>query len=97
MATLKPGRFNEYDLTDEELRISVWNDYQIARIHNERKMVADALLEIKLDPEKLMEYMQHQAFLKGKLAMLDELLAIEAEVRQMTYPQSLTESENPST
>ena len=75
MAKIIPNTFTTYSLTQaEELAGGVLNLDQKQLIQNELAQTAQQILNLRYQPDKPLEFVQEEAFLKGQLAIYTLLL-----------------------
>lgn len=68
--------FSSFPLKEEDLSIATtFNELQLANFANMRVDVAKALLYLPFTPNSPVDYAQQEAFLSGKLEVLDLLLS----------------------
>lgn len=79
--------FDEYVLTDEELKVAVtFNNLQRLYMQSKVSQYAVQKLNILYDPTKSHEFMQNEAYIRGKIDVLLELLTEE----ETTLPELLS-------
>jgi len=77
MDTIIPNSFTAYVLTDEEvLQGGVFTSLQKQVLHNHLATEAENRLRLELNPEKVQEFIQAEAELKGKIQLLQYLLDV---------------------
>lgn len=75
MPKLIPNKFTSYELTPEETRIGfTFSELNIAVLQNELALASEARLGLMYDPSKPMEFVQSEAYNKGKIELLSFLL-----------------------
>jgi len=70
------NRFQSFELSPEEEVLSkTFNELQLARIYNERAIVANEKVNLKYTPDNVQQFLQQEAELQGKMNVLDFLIA----------------------
>jgi hypothetical protein len=70
-----PSRFEQFNLSLEETAIaSRFTDIQLAYLKNLRTEAINDRLALKVDPEHLQDFIQNEAYLKGKIEVLSTLI-----------------------
>lgn len=67
--------FTRFELTQEEVKTgAVLNTVQLAVLQNYRADLAEQVLNLRVDPEKIGSFIQEEAHLKGQLAAIQYLI-----------------------
>lgn len=75
--------FSRFILTEpEEISGSTLTSTNIAMLHNYRTDAAEQKLALKLDPSKIQEFVQNEAYLAGKIEFITTLLEADKAAQQ---------------
>lgn len=91
MANLSIGTFTHWNLSPQEvLQGSVLSQSQKQLLQNELATVAEQIVNLEYDPNKPLEFVQHDAHLKGQMAVLRYMLLrsdeSEAQLKSLSNP-----------
>ena len=75
-----PNTFKRYEISAAEQRSgSIFNDSQLAVLHNLRTDYAEQKLNLVFTPEKVLDFAQQEAILAGCIQLLGYLIDTSAE------------------
>lgn len=75
MAIQIPSKFMKFQLTpEEETAAKVFAPLNLMWLQNLRSEWAEKKLNVKVDPEDIKDFVQQEAYIQGKLELLNELL-----------------------
>lgn len=81
MAQIINNKFTAYKLSPEEEALGyLFNENNLYMLQNELAAIAETKLNLKLDPNNPMEFMQQEAFIAGKMDLLSYFLAMHEQI-----------------